>query len=61
MENIMTNGFVELTGCELDRIDGGEINVDIDVNELIDQCAKYGRRWWNFWEEKGAEAYDVFH
>lgn len=34
MENVMTNGFVELTGCELDRIDGGKINVD--VNELID-------------------------
>ena len=59
MENVMTNGFVELTNSELNRIDGGGIN--FDVNEFFDQCAKYGRRWWNFWEEKGAEVYDVFH
>ena len=66
MENVMTNGFVELTNSELNRFDGGDINFDVgdinfDVNEFIDQCAKYGRSWWNFQEEKGAEVYDVFH
>lgn len=59
MENVMTNGFVELTNSELNRFDGGDIN--FDVNEFIDRCAKYGRSWWNFWEEKGTEVYDVFH
>ena len=53
MENVMTNGFVELTNSELNRFDGGDINFDVgdinfDVNEFIDQCAKYGRSWWNF-------------
>lgn len=43
MENVMANGFVELTNSELNRIDGGDIN--FDVNEFFDQCAKYGRRW----------------
>lgn len=59
MELVMTNGFAELSVNEAETINGG--GIEFDVNEFIDQCAKYGRAWWNFWEEKGAEAYDVFH
>ena len=58
MTNVMTNDFTELTNNELISIDGG--GIDFDVNKFIDQCAKYGRKWWNFWEEKGEEVYDVF-
>lgn len=55
----MKNTFVELSVEEMDSVNGG--GIDFNVNTFIDQCAKYGRSWWNFWEEKGAEAYDVFH
>ncbi|SFY11043.1 hypothetical protein [Ruminococcus sp. XPD3002] len=56
----MNTNFTELSMVEMESIDGGDININFDVNKAIDQVAHYGRSWWNFWEEKGGEVYDVF-
>ena len=57
MDNVMTNGFAELSALEMEEVNGGQV----DVNELIRQIAYYGPKWWNYWERKGAEVYDLTH
>lgn len=56
MENVMTNGFAELSLVEMGTIDGGY--TDINFGEI---GYGFGKGWCDFWMNVGGCAYDFFH
>lgn len=54
MENVMKNGFAELSSDEIQMVDGGST----DWGKVGYNLA-YG--WCSFWGGVGEKAYDLFH